>query len=134
VTEALQCEPDEQLLALRRGERLCVHVGTYCSTRVLGACVARKQAYCCFNSRLARLVNEQGRAQLGRGYGDPRSPDCSGLTVAEFQRLDLGRLDLSEFYAEIAARAADVPGLTDRIARRVRNQAGATYFPPEASQ
>ena len=40
---------------------------------------------CCFNSMLARIVNEQGRAQVGKGWGGAQSPDCSGFTVAQLQ-------------------------------------------------
>ena len=74
-------------------------------------------------------MNQQGRAQLGRGYGDARSPDCSGLTVDELQRLDFSRMDLSEFYAEIVAKVPDVPGLTSRIQSRVTSNPNASYFP-----
>jgi conjugal transfer mating pair stabilization protein TraN len=115
---------------MRRGQNLCVHVGTYCSSRILGACITRKQSYCCFNSRLARIVNEQGRAQLGRDYGDAKSPDCSGITVDALQRLDFSRMDLSEFYAEIVAKVPDVPGLTSRIQGRVSATPSTSYFPP----
>ena len=129
VMQALQCDQAENLLAMRRGQNLCIHVGSYCSSKILGACITQKQAHCCFNSRLARIVNQQGRAQLGRGYGDARSPDCSGLTVDELQRLDFSRMDLSEFYAEIIAKVPDVPGLTSRIQSRVISNPNASYFP-----
>jgi len=129
VTQALECDQAENLLAVRRGQNLCVHAGSYCSSRFLGACLTRKQSHCCFNSRLARIVNEQGRAQLGRGYGDARSPDCGGLTVDELQRLDFGRMDLSEFYAEIVAKVPDVPGLAARVQGRVNASPGTSYFP-----
>ena len=129
VTQALQCDQAENLLAMRRGQNLCVQVGSYCSSKFLGACITQKQAHCCFNSRLARIVNQQGRAQLGRGYGDPKSPDCSGITVDELQRLDFSRMDLSEFYAEIVAKVPDVPGLTSKIQSRVTSTPNASYFP-----
>jgi conjugal transfer mating pair stabilization protein TraN len=132
VTEALKCDQAENVLAMRRGQNLCVHVGTYCSSKILGACVTRKQSYCCFNSRLARIINEQGRAQLGRAYGDASSPDCSGITVDELQRLDFSRMDLSAFYAEIVAKVPDVPGLTSRIQNRVTSTPNASYFPAQS--
>lgn len=129
VMQALQCDQAENLLAMRRGQNLCLHVGSYCSSKFLGACITQKQAHCCFNSRLARIVNQQGRAQLGRGYGDPKSPDCSGITVDELQRLDFSRMDLSEFYAEIVEKVPDVPGLTAKIQSRVTSTPNASYFP-----
>ena len=45
-----------------------------------------------FGSKLGRILQEQGRGQLGVGWGD-----CRGLTVAEIERIDFERLDLSEF-------------------------------------
>jgi conjugal transfer mating pair stabilization protein TraN len=67
------------------------------------ACLERTKSFCCFNSHLARIINEQGRGQIGKGWGSDtaRSPDCSGFSVAELQSLDFSRMDLSEFYAEI---------------------------------
>jgi len=65
ITELLSCEQDEQILGMKRGQNLCVHVGTYCSQKVLGVCVQKKQSHCCFNSRIARLIASNGRAQLG---------------------------------------------------------------------
>ncbi|NBX70233.1 MAG: hypothetical protein EBR01_14930 [Proteobacteria bacterium] len=35
---------------------------------------------CRFGTKLARLINSQGRAQLGLGWGDVEGPDCRGLT------------------------------------------------------
>jgi len=128
VTQALECSEAENLLAMRRGQNLCTHVGSYCATKFLGTCITKKEAHCCFNSRLARIINEQGRAQLGRGYGVPEAPDCSGLTVAELQSLDFSRMDLSEFYAEIVPRAADIPGLATKIQNRVRASPSSSYF------
>jgi len=128
VTQALECDQAENTLGMRRGQNLCTHVGSYCSSKVLGSCVTKKEVHCCFNSRLARIINEQGRAQLGRGYGDPLAPDCSGLTVAELQGLDFSKMDLSEFYAEIIPKAADVPALTTKIQNRVTSTPSSSYF------
>lgn len=99
--EALQCNKDENTLAMKRGAHLCHALGSYCSKRTLGVCRERRQSFCCFNSRLARLINEQGRAQIGKGWGSARNPDCSGFTVAQLQGLNFAAMDLSEFYAEI---------------------------------
>lgn len=54
-------------------------------------------------SRLARIINEQGRRQIGKSWGSAKSPNCSGFTTAEFASLDFSSIDLSEFTAEIMA-------------------------------
>ncbi|WP_029000052.1 conjugal transfer protein TraN [Azohydromonas australica] len=121
VMSMMSCSADEGRLAMKEGARLCRTVGTYCSSciRVLGrcaACIERTTSKCCFNSVLARIVNEQGRVQFGKGWGEAKAPDCSGFTVAQVQALDFAAMDLSEFYASL------VPVLPDEAA--LRAQAG----------
>lgn len=105
VQEMLSCEQPEQILAMRRGQNLCHEIGSYCSSRlpIVRTCIERTKSYCCFNSRLARIINEQGRAQIGKGWGGAKSPNCSGFTPTEFVAIDFSRIDLSEFTAEIMA-------------------------------
>ncbi len=119
----LECEQAEQVLAMKRGQRLCHGLGSYCSSRVplIGTCIETTESYCCFNSRLARILNEQGRAQLSKGWGSAQSPDCSGFTIAQLQALDFSRMDLGEFYAEIAPTLPDVGALRDRAQQRVES-------------
>jgi conjugal transfer mating pair stabilization protein TraN len=54
-------------------------VGTYCSSciRILGKCVScitHTTNKCCFNSVLARIINEQGRLQIMQVVGRWRAP------------------------------------------------------------
>ncbi len=101
----LQCEPSEQALMLKKGQNLCTYVGTYCSKGEKFGCIEHSQSYCCFNSRLARIIQEQGRLQTGKSWGSAKSPDCSGFTVEELEALDFESMDLGEFEAEIKAKA-----------------------------
>ena len=105
---------------------LCRSIGTYCSSciRILGRCVAcieRTTGKCCFNSRLSRIVNEQGRGQIGKGWGIAESPNCSGFTIAELQSLDFSAMDLSEFYASIVPNLPTVNTIRTNNAGRVSN-------------
>lgn len=128
VQELLTCEQTEQILAIRRGLNLCHEVGTYCSKelKLLGAkiCIENTKSHCCFNSRLARIINEQGRQQAGKGWGNPRSPDCSGFTPEQFASLDFSKIDLSEFTAEIMAniRLPDQINLGQGVKRTVEQK------------
>jgi conjugal transfer mating pair stabilization protein TraN len=106
VMSMMSCSEGEGKLAMKEGARLCRSIGTWCSQciRVLGKCVScieHTTSKCCFNSKLARILNEQGRAQLGIGWGSAQSPSCSGFSVAQLQALDFSRMDLTEFYASI---------------------------------
>ena len=123
----LDCEQAEQILAMKRDNRLCHGVGSYCSSRlpIIRLCVETTESYCCFNSRLARILNEQGRGQLGRGWGGPQSPDCTGFTVGQLQALDFSRMNLAEFYAEIAPTLPDVGAMRARAQQKINS----TYSP-----
>jgi hypothetical protein len=76
----------------------CHYIGEYCSAKLpFVGCVQKKKTYCCFHSPLARIIQEQGRVQIGKGWGSPESPDCSGFTIYEFQKLDFSKIDFSEW-------------------------------------
>ena len=122
----LSCEQAEQVLAMKNDNRLCHSVGSYCSRKVpiLGTCLETTQSYCCFNSRLARVLNEQGRAQLGRSWGGAKNPDCAGFSLTQLQTLDFSRMDLTEFYAEIAPTLPDVGALANKARSRVNGAVG----------
>jgi len=72
VLSMVSCNEDEGKLAMKEGAKLCHTIGTWCSSciRILGVCVScieHTTSKCCFNSMLARIVNEQGRVQIGKG-------------------------------------------------------------------
>ena len=110
------CSAAERQLDEKDDKGLCHKVGTYCSDRVLGVCVTRKDTYCCFQSKISRILQEQGRPQIGKPWGPPKTETCEGFTIFEFQQLDLSVMDFSEVYAEFqdAARLPDeAAALTD---------------------
>lgn len=124
ILSMMACNEEEGRLALKEGASLCHSVGTYCSSclRVLGICVScveRTTSKCCFNSMLARIVNEQGRIQVGKGWGGSESPDCSGFTVAQLQSLDFAAMDFTEFYASLVPTSPNVATLQTNSASRV---------------
>lgn len=116
-------EEEKQLAQNARGGR-CHQVGSFCSDKtVLGICVQTKVRWCCFSSKLSRIINEQGRPQLGKGWGTAEEPDCSGFTVEEIQKLDFAKMDLSEFYADVMATAKmlDVGQMSATVTNRITN-------------
>jgi conjugal transfer mating pair stabilization protein TraN len=94
------CSSAEKKLDEKDDKGLCHKVGSYCSDKVLGICVTSKDAYCCFGSKLSRILQEQGRQQIGKAWAKPKDETCKGFTIEEFQRLDLSQMDFSEVYAE----------------------------------
>jgi len=132
VMSALSCSSGDQQLMIRKGAGLCVTLGTYCSQEILGSCVKKKQGSCCFNSRLSRIINEQGRAQIGKSWGSPESPQCTGFTPAELQSLDYSQMNFSEFYADIHASALDTAALQSAVTSRLTSNPSyySTGTPP----
>lgn len=101
------CSSDEKALGKAKEKKITVYVGEYCSKKVLGVCLEKKRGYCVFGSKLARIVQEQGRRdQLGIGFGSGDSPDCRGITVNELQRVNFGVMDFSDFYHDLEENAA----------------------------
>ena len=112
-------ETERQLLKLKEKGN-CVFVGDYCAEwwpfKLKWICVQRKETYCCFSSPLARIIHEQGRPQLGIGWGTPENPNCRGFTAEEFQKLDFSKIDFSE-WIEGEVKGSIVP----RIETNIRN-------------
>ena len=87
------CSASERELAEERNAGNTHYLGRYCSRRTFfGVCIRHSRAWCVFGSKLGRILQQQGRAQLGIGWSS-----CRGLTVAEIEGIDFARLDLSEF-------------------------------------
>ena len=87
------CSASEQELAEERNAGNTHYLGRYCSRRTFfGICIRRSRAWCVFGSKLGRILQQQGCAQLGIGWSS-----CRGFTVAEIEGIDFASLDLSEF-------------------------------------
>ena len=87
------CSASERELAEERNAGNTHYLGKQCSKKTLfGLCIRHSRAWCVFGSKLGRILQQQGRAQLGIGWSD-----CRGLTVTEIESIDFASLDLSEF-------------------------------------
>lgn len=101
---ALACDEQDFNTATKTNGKLCYNTGTWCEKKDCGlfgcTCVKYRTGKCCFNSKLSRIINEQGRAQLGLNMRD-----CGGFSTTQIQQLDWSRIDLSEFIADMLAQA-----------------------------
>lgn len=129
-----ECTEDELALADRAAMGATHYIGSYCAKRFF-VCLQVKRVYCRFNSKLARVFNEQMRGQTGATWGTDRvsyhyeyqsqpngdlvsvpvatpgtGPHCNGATVEEMEALDLEKIDLSEAFADLTADVA-VPSM-----------------------
>jgi conjugal transfer mating pair stabilization protein TraN len=101
------CDTDDVQTAEQIASHECHFVGDYCDMDIpIFGCMQKVNTYCCFNSMMARIIQEQGRPQLTTygptgNWGSAESPNCKGLTPEEFEALDFSKIDFSEYIANI---------------------------------
>ena len=110
----------KELRARRDDARACHYVGIH-KKKVLGITLKKRKVYCCFNSKMARVVHEQGRGQLiekglwevaeNGGWGRAKNPLCGGMSARQLQEIDFDAVDFSEIYADLLDEA-DIPELS----------------------
>ncbi|AWN76023.1 type-F conjugative transfer system mating-pair stabilization protein TraN [Legionella anisa] len=105
------CSGDEKLLAYAREEGRAFKVGKFCALKKLGICLEEKQSWCVFPTKLAAIIQIQGRnKQLGINFGWAKDEDnranCRGITPEELERINFAALDLSPIQQELIARMA----------------------------
>lgn len=84
-----ECNSGEVALYGAKQAGAAVYMSTYCSQRFLFVCAQRSRRYCTYNSRIARIISEQGLRQL---YG---SFSCRAMTQAEMEAIDWSLIDFS---------------------------------------
>lgn len=120
-----KCNSEEKALGKAKNNKLTVSVGEFCSKKVLGVCLQKKRSYCQFDSKLAQIVQQQGRnGQLRIGFGSARSPDCRGITVDELQRIKFDQLDFTNFYEDLMnnQKIPDSGVLTQKVKEQIADQ------------
>ena len=98
------CGVEEKELAELRKKNRCVQVGTYCAEKVLGVCIRKKTTFCCYGTKLAKIIQEQGRGQLGLDFGSPEQPQCQGLTPDQLSKIDFSKINFADILSEVVGR------------------------------
>ena len=118
------CSSEEKALGKAKENKLTVSIGEFCSKKVLGVCLEKKRGYCQFDSKLAQIVQQQGRnGQLHIGFGKASSPDCRGITQTELQQINFEALDFSNFFDDLQ-KNMKIPD-NDTRTKRVREEIAA---------
>jgi conjugal transfer mating pair stabilization protein TraN len=97
-----ECDDDDYSLAQKRELEACVFVDQECTRDFFGGeqCwIEERNAYCCYNSPISRIIQEGAKAQLGTGFGDYNDLQCGGLTFETLGTLDWSLMDWSEWEA-----------------------------------
>lgn len=118
-----RCSSEEKALAKAKTDKLTVSIGEFCSKKVLGVCLEKKRSYCQFDSKLAQIVQQQGRnGQLHIGFGGASSPDCRAITIAEMQNINFNQLDFTNFNEDLMKnqKLPNNQDLTDKTKARIK--------------
>jgi conjugal transfer mating pair stabilization protein TraN len=140
----LNCRPEDKQLGEAKLNYLAHYLGKFCATEELGVCVEHKRSYCVFNSKMARIMQEEGRLKQlnAAALGSAEHPTCAGMSVAELQQLDMSKINfINPVYPAAPASdgeplkeagiVGDVPSnlpnadkALDEITRRVQKKVG----------
>jgi len=96
------CSAREFDLANQREIGNCLSIGSYCAHNVFGACLDKRDVFCCFSSPASRVLRESiaGPEGVASGaFGTARAPRCQGIVT---ERADLSTVDLSDLEGRIA--------------------------------
>lgn len=93
-----KCDADEISLAEMCENGLCHYVGSYAEQFAGLWKSSDAHVYCCYPSKLARIIIEEGREQLGIQWGKPKHPNCKGFSIGELTKLNFSQMDISEAF------------------------------------
>ncbi|EJX5614693.1 type-F conjugative transfer system mating-pair stabilization protein TraN [Vibrio parahaemolyticus] len=99
-----ECGAEEKALGRAKEEGLSIYIGSYCASKFLGKCTRRKKTYCVYDSKLSRIIQQQGaKGQLGISLGSAKNPICAPITPEQLQQINFDRIDFSDFYEDMHA-------------------------------
>ena len=105
-----RCSGEEKALALKKEKNLCHEIGTYCHEKIARVCVEKRTKYCCFSSKLAKVFQEQAKAQLSLSWGSAEFPNCAPLTIEQLRSLDFSKFDMEALFDGMLADAKSKMG------------------------
>lgn len=134
------CNINEQQIADARNNKIVTFLGSWeeCSNKVAGICVEKliHYEYCVWPSKLARMVQDQGMAQLGQAITNA----CRGFKLNspnEISMLDFSKIDLSEYFTDVVNKLnsttlpdpnvmlnqtqSSVPAMADKLNERYKD-------------
>jgi conjugal transfer mating pair stabilization protein TraN len=108
IQTVYKCTEDEYELNSNRALKQCHYVGSYKKG------LTKQFTYCCYNSPLARILQEQIQPQIAnKGFGTAKEPTCDALSVTEFSQVDWSKVNLDEWIA-LMQEAGELGGDTTK--------------------
>jgi conjugal transfer mating pair stabilization protein TraN len=115
-----KCNQSEKDLIPKRQSGLCHHVGSWRGKKL--EFYKKWQSHCCFKSKIAKIIQVQGRAQLHIEWGDRKNPDCKALTLDEIKRIDFSKIDFSEAFSEFEVKSkASIDGKQPNMKSKIED-------------
>jgi conjugal transfer mating pair stabilization protein TraN len=81
-------------------------------------CTSRRHYYCTYNSKFARVFQEQAHLQTGVQFTNA----CPGFTIEQLETLDVEAMDLSEIFGDMLAEAQEP--IQDLVIDRLSQELG----------
>jgi len=130
------CNTEEHKLGYSRLAGRSHYVGKYCHKDSVFGCYAYKYVYCSYGSKIGRMIQEQGKVQLGIGWGSAKQPNCRGLTPEEISSINYDLIDFSEYFGDAFGDMENPPtsGEMETIIESFMDRleaAGCSQFDPD---
>lgn len=124
----MQCSEEEMALSEKREQGLCHYVGSY-PKKFHDLWKSRdKHVFCCFKTKLGRVLQQQAHTQLTKDWGKPDNANCQGLTIDEISRLDFSKMDFSELHSDYNGSLSEkfkekLESFQQKVEKKVRSEA-----------
>jgi hypothetical protein len=110
----MRCNKTEKALAAATKDSRSFYVGTYCAMSKLGICLEYKESWCVFPSKLASIIQIQGRkGQLNISFGTAKKKknraNCRGISPEELSRINFQALNLFSLTEDFKSRGTKKP-------------------------
>lgn len=98
------CSSDEKDLVHKRNEGKCHLVEVKNDSFIGIKNFTKRRCYCCFPTKLARVIQEEGRKQLNLSWGEINKPKCQGFSLEQFTSLNFENMDLTEIITDYSEK------------------------------
>jgi conjugal transfer mating pair stabilization protein TraN len=113
------CPAEALSLAEKREKEQCHYIGSY-NQKELGVTLFKIHTFCCFNSKIAKVFQEEARKQLNQSWGDAKNPLCKGLTQDHIASIDFDKLDLSSVFEDQFKKVSDLDIKKKSLENRIK--------------
>ncbi|MDP7151917.1 MAG: conjugal transfer protein TraN, partial [Paracoccaceae bacterium] len=100
---ANSCKPEEHELAAIKRAGAAHFLGWECNY-VLGGCLTVNEFWCTYDTKFARVFQEEAHVQTGTQLNYPSTSPCPALSITELKLLDISQMDLSEVYGDLLSQ------------------------------